>query len=159
MLLLSTCHRAAELCHKQASISTIVWLPRPPWLPGEVPLHVRLHARCENTQPLTLWKGPKGIPGKRMGKNTLKIPLGWKLLHIKIVLIFVMLSIASCYIKSIQSDFNDAMECINWGPCNLYFWVCTNRARHLRSLHHDCVSSQAESLQLRSCNTRKRYIK
>ena len=44
-------------------------------------------------------------------------------------------------------------------PCNLFFWVRTNRARHLRSLRHACASSPAEPLQLRSCNTRKRYIK
>ena len=51
------------------------------------------------------------------------------------------------------------MDCINLGPCNLYYRACTNRARHLRSLPHECESTPAEPLRLRSCITRKRYIK
>ena len=51
------------------------------------------------------------------------------------------------------------MDCINLGRCNLYFCACANGARYLRSVRHDCASSPAEPLQLRSCNSRKRYIK
>ena len=51
-------------------------------------------------------------------------------------------------------DFCDVIHCIV-----LHCWVCANRARYLRSLRHECVSNPAEPLQLRSCKTRKRYIK
>ena len=45
-----------------------------------------------------------------------------------------------------------------WAPV-LSFLSLHNRARHLRSLPHEYASSPAEPLQLRSCNTRKLYIK
>ena len=35
--------------------------------------------------------------------------------------VFYCLAVSECYIKSIQPNFIDAMDCINLGPCNSYF--------------------------------------
>ena len=108
--------------------------------------------------------------GQRMGGGGWGLlPLGQKLLHIKIVSIFVIVPRALTYqlwpfssatsrpchtknnryvIKSIQSDFNDATDCIILGPCNLFFEL----AQTEQDISDPCVMNVRQA-QRNHCNS------
>ena len=48
-----------------------------------------------------------------------------------------------------QSDFNDAIDCIDLGPCNLYFWVCTTE----QDISDPCVNGTITTPKLQHQKT------
>ena len=51
------------------------------------------------------------------------------------------------------------MDCINLGPCNLYFELAQTEQDISDPYVMNMRQAQRNQLQLLSCNTRKRYIK